>query len=221
MRNFKELTDELFNELIKEDKWIALIADPTDHCDAGFRHKFYATCSYPTEYIVTDAQIAKARQIREERRQEILSSIKKGDFVLRSMGGSFASSKYEDGIGNHRVRCYFKNKDGRKFFIELLGGDKDEDSFLVEYSIDEDLREKREKEFLLEIEKREAQKGRWHIEEKQDYYCAAGIRSMEKQNIPYTFSSIVNFINKKYDCNYKTAKKIDYLVKYEEYCCEC
>lgn len=150
--------------------------------------------------------------MKEKRRAEILSSIKKGDLVFKSMGGDFKSN-YENGIGNHRVRCYFKNSKGHKFFIELLGYPEDENRFYVDYSIDEDLRVIREKEFKDAVDHRRKVNGHWFIEEKQDYYQACGVERGYKR-IPYTFDDVIDFINKTYGCNYKVGRKIDWLVNY-------
>ncbi len=219
MRTTKEMTENLFNELIKYDKWINLISCPVGHCDRDRNHKFYATCSYPIEYIVTEEQIKKAEEIKKERRNEILKGIKKGELVFCSMGASFVS-KYADGVGNHRIRCYFRNKYGHRYFIELIGNNENENRFWIDFSIDVELQEKRKKEWDLAFEQRAAVKGRWLINNKQDYYNAFGIEKTHRYT-PYRFSEILDLVNQVFDCNYKTARKIDYLVSYDEWCCEC
>lgn len=218
MRTQKVMTDEMFNTLVNDDKWISEIASPISHTDKSLRHQFYATVTYPIEYIVNDEQIAKAKELKEKRRAEILSSIKKGELVFKAMGGNF-NSKYKNGIGNHRVRCYFKNSEGRKFFIELLGFPEDEHRFYIDFSIDEDLKVIREKEFKDAIDYRRKVNGHWFVEEKQDYYAF----KMDKtyQRIPYTFDDVIKFVNETYGCNYKVGRKIDWLVSCDEWCCQC
>lgn len=214
-----KMTAEQFSLLTKKDKWISAIANPTKCYDKCSKFKHYKTCSYPTEYIITEEQIQKANELYVHRKTETLASIFKGELVFRAMGGDF-QSEFENGVGNYRIRCYFKSINGHKYFIELCCSSGRENEFLVNFSVDEDLREKRDEEIKLAYEYRRKVNGHWFIDAKQDYYNCYGVEK-KYQNMPFTFDNIIKFVNKTYGCSYKKARLIHSFVDYTEWCCEC
>lgn len=135
------------------------------------------------------------------------------------MGGNF-ETKLENGIGNYRIMCYFKNSAGHKYSIELCGSPDAEYKFYVDFSTDEDLHQLRDMEIELEYECRSKVNGHWHIDPIQDYYNCFNL-SKQYQNIPFTFEHIVEFINRIYGCTYTSARLIPYFAYWNEWCCEC
>lgn len=219
MKTGINMTAEQFSLLTKRDEWISIIANPTKCYDKSSNFKHYKTCSYPTKYIITEEQIQKANELYAHRKAETLASISKGELVFRAMGSEF-QSKLENGVGNYRIRCYFKCIAGHKYFIELCGSCDWENKFLVNFSINEDLHEKREEEIKLEFEYRRKVNGRWFVDGKQDYYNCYGVEK-KFQNTPFTFNNIIKFVNKTYGCSYKSARLVHYFADYTEWCCEC
>lgn len=215
----KEMTVELFNQFIKEDKWVSCIAKPVTGCDKFNKFLHYRTLSYPVEYIITEEQINKAKELYAIRKAETLASISKGELVFYPMGGDF-KTKLENGVGNYRIVCYFKNSVGRKYSIELCGSPDAENKFYVNFSTDVDLHKQRETERELENERRCKANGHWHIPQKQDYYNCFNL-SKQYQNIPFTFEDITRFINIIYGCTYNSARLIPYFANWDEWCCEC
>lgn len=50
--NQATMTDELFEQFIKEDKWIHEIRNACKCCYSDGSFRYYRTVTYPTEYIV-------------------------------------------------------------------------------------------------------------------------------------------------------------------------
>lgn len=219
MKETKMLTKELFKKLAKEDKWISAMADPTSCYDSNHMFTHYKTCSYPIEYIITEDLIEKAKDLFKIRHKEIIDSIGCGVLAFRAQGGDF-KSELKGGIGNYRICCYFKNNIGQKFFIELCSKAGHDYKFYVSYSIDEDLRTKREKELHEAYEKREKEHGFYSIVDKQDYYNCKHIEH-ETFDIPFTFDNVVKFINELFGCSYKKGILIENIASYKDWCCFC
>lgn len=215
----EEMTVELFNQFIKEDKWISCIAKPVTCCDKYHKFSHYRTLSYPVEYIITEEQINKAKELYAIRKAETLASISKGELAFYPMGGDF-KTKLENGVGNYRIICHFKNSVGHNYSIELCGNPEQEHQFYVDFSVDQDLLKQRELEMELEYERRRKANGHWQIPIIQDYYNCFNL-SKQYQNIPFTFKHIVEFINRIYGCTYNSARLIHYFAKWDEWCCEC
>lgn len=215
MREQINMTAELFNKLIKEDKWINYIANPVKCNDSNSKFSHYQTLSYPIEYIVTEKQINKAKKLYAIRKAETLASITKGELAFYPMGGDFHSI-LENGVGNYRILCYFKNSSGHKYFIDLSSAPGKEYRFFIEFSIDEDLRKKRKDEF----EHICRASGNWSMNENQDYYNCFNM-TKQYQHMPFTFDNVIEFINKTYGCTYTSARLIMFFANWEEWCCEC
>ena len=54
--NQATMTDELFEQFIKEDKWIHEIRNACKCCYSDGSFRYYRTVTYPTEYIVSEHQ---------------------------------------------------------------------------------------------------------------------------------------------------------------------
>lgn len=214
MRRQEAMTDELFDQLTKEDKWIDAISNPITCLDKYFKFSHYRTCSYPVQYTITERQISKAKELYYNRKAETLASIAKGELVFSAMGCDF-NSNYVNGVGNYRIRCYFKNSDGHKYFIELSCPSGNDRKFHIDYSVDEALRERRDREREQEFEYRRSVNGHWSINDKQDY-CNCFEVEHECQNMTFTFDNVVKFVNNTYGCSYSSARLIRYFATYKE-----
>jgi len=156
--NKGQVNDETFRQLIKQDKWIREISHAVGCYDKNHNFKHYRTVSYPDEYIVTKEQIAEAKKHYQRRHDEVLADIKKGDLVFVAMGCDY-QSKYENAVNNHRMRCYFRDINGHRYFIEfcqcenhwekVVGKDSPVntkgDWFFIDFSIDIEIRDELER----------------------------------------------------------------------------
>lgn len=219
MKSPEKLANDLFFHLIKEDKWINQIANSTKCYDKHSIFKYYKTCSYPVEYVVTEEQISKAKELCAIRKAEIISFIEKGELVFCAMGGYF-KSQLDNGVGNYRIGCYFLNKKGHKYFIELCTSCDGENRIYIDFSIDEELKVIRQEEVRRELESRREVNGKWGVYEKQDYYNCFGIEKTTIE-IPFTFDNVLKLINDTYGCCYKSSRLVRYFASYEDWCCYC
>lgn len=212
------MSDETFRQLIKEDEWISNIARPVACYDKFHKFLHFKTCSYPYEYIVTEEQIAEAKKLWEKRRQEEIASLEKGVLAFVAMGCDF-TSKYENGVGNHRMRGDFKNSKGEQFFVEFTRF-ANEEIFTIEYSIDRALQKKYNKECEEQFERNAKLpwKERNHRGIPQYYYNARGA---ERKEVKATWDDVLEFINETYGCNYKSAKLFHWFVRPEDFVSEC
>ena len=205
MKQLEILSAEKFNVLTVSDKWVNAIQYPVKCYDNNSNFKYFRTCSYPVEYIVSEEQIRQAREIAEERKRHILENIKANDLVFVAMGGDYSGTPGD--VCNHRIRCNFKNIDGKRFFIEILKGCKD--GFFIDFSIDLDKQEENEKKRIKEPFY------------PQTEYNAKGV---EKTTInkPFTFENVLQFVNDTYNCCYTNAQLIRYFVRCEDFtnCCK-
>lgn len=196
MANNKGLLDNAtFEKLIKEDEWIHCIASYVACFDQHGKFKYYRTCSYPDEYIITPEQIERAKIEYQRRHREELESLQPGMLAFVTMGMDF-DDKIDDSPNNHRIRCNFYNSKGHKYFIELTAT-MDKKNYYVDFSIDVDLEEKREGTLI------------------QDYYNACGLTRATR--IPATWPAILQLINNAYKCNYTTGKLFKYFISPDEY----
>lgn len=204
MKQLEILSAEKFNLLTVSDKWVNAIQFPTTCCDKNHKFLYFKTCSYPEEYIVTEEQIQQAREIAEDRKRHILENIKTNDLVFVAMGGDYPGLPGE--VRNHRIRCNFKNIDGKRFFIELLYIDND--NFYIDCSLDLDKEEENEKKRI-----------------KEPFYPQTEYNAMGVENTlinkPFTFENVLQFVNETYNCCYTEARLVRYFVRCEDFINTC
>lgn len=212
MANRQEImTDELFNELIKHDKWIHEIGRPVKCCTREGHFKHYRTCTYPTEYIVSEEQVRMADEHYKRRHDEVLAGIKKGELVFRAMGGEYPS-RFDGDVCNHRMRCYFKCSAGRTWFVELL---RTSMYWENEYAAD----------FYYDFA-HEVIDGESHYEIHPPFPVIEreydGRKYLDKRICkPFTWQNVLEEINTRFGCKYTSARLENYFVSCEEWVCEC
>lgn len=219
------LTDELFAQAMACDKGIYECATANGYCDKNHRliGKYVNYPSWRDVHDISDEQIAIAKENYQRRKNEELANIKRGEIVFVAMGGDF-TPKIENGVGNYRMRCDFRNSAGEQFFIELCAYHPDPDKgFYVDFSIDRQLQKQHENEVSAMVERN---KNRPFLEREhttsipQYYYNAKGVQKKSFE-IPFTWDNVVKFINETYGCNYKSARIFRYFIRPEDYVCVC
>ena len=205
MKQLEILSDEKFNAFTVQDKWVNAIQYAVKCLDRNHNFKYFRTCSYPVEYIVSEEQIRQAREIAEERKRHILENIKANDLVFVAMGGDYSGTPGD--VCNHRIRCNFKNIDGKRFFIEISSVFKD--GFFIDSSIDLDKQEENEKKRIKEPFY------------PQTEYNAKGVEKTLINKL-FTWANVLAFINETYNCCYTNARFISYFVRCEDFtnCCK-
>lgn len=205
MRNQKIMTDEMFQQFINDDKWISDIAHPVRCCDRLGNLMNYRTCTYPLEYIITEEQIAIAKERYAKRHDEVLASIRKGELVFCAMGSNYAP-RFDRDVCNHRMRCYLKSTDGRMWFVELCRTaehwEKQGYGFYYDYAY-------------------EVIDGEEHYEISPVFTAVQGSSFDGRINKPYAWENVLAEINHRFGCSYTSARLERYFVTYEEWVCEC
>lgn len=196
MRIQINMTSEKFHELITDDKMLFAIANASPCYESdGKTLIHYRTVTYPTEYIVTEEQIAEAKRLTKIRHDEILSEIGFNELVFSPMGMSYEHPD-KDNVRNYRIRCKFRNLKGENYFVEF--------NFCENSSV-----------WCTEnicLDKEEGSKG---------YYDA---KQLENKLLAreFTFSRILELINRQFKCSYKSARLLSSrIVFYDEYVCKC
>ena len=210
------MTDEMFNEAMTNDYGITEIAKGYVYCDKNGNEKGkYANYpSYTDVHDVTNEQVKKAKECLKRRKLQELASIDNGVLAFVAMGMEY-ESKMKNGIGCHRICCYFRNSKGRLFYLEfsqtnrclylkdgfwLQSGYTNQETFCVDFSIDKDLQK----------ETGDDQKG----------YYAMGVDHLSY--VRATWNDVLAFVNKTYGCNYKSGKLIrNFLLTRDEFVCVC
>lgn len=211
------LSEAQFEELVREDGWIDNISNPVPCCYSNGVLKHYRTCSYPVEYIVTESQIERARTLAEKRGKELLGGIGRGVLAFWAMGGDYPDAN--GGVGNYRIRCFFRNDAGTKFFIELLSV-KEGEGFIVD-TADNCVQEEEYNRTCEEL-------NRWNSEHlnrslhkplpPQYYHCPTTNRRIGKR---FSWENVVRFVNGEFGCSFTSGMLIKHFLSYEDWICEC
>lgn len=214
-RTLRPLTDEMFRELIKEDYWIDRIATPVKCYDKNRNFLHHHTVTYPIEYIVTEQQMQVAKELAEQRKQELIKGVKPGELVFISMGCDYPS-EMPDAVGSHSIRCRFTDGKGRTLFIKLCRAARTED-FYVDAVDDIQLEEQYRQDFweVVEYNKKTLNRSDYKPLPSQYYRLHFDYNKC----IQGTWPAIVEFINRHFDCNYTSARKIDHFVYIDDYVC--
>lgn len=193
-----KLSDEKFNEIYTDDRFLHDCAFPVDCCDSRGFHKYYRTCTYPIEYIITEEQIAAAKVEFARRKQAFLDGYRKGTLVLVCMGMDY-ESQHPDGIGNHRVRGDFKNSEGHHYFVEFCRGiSKWDENFHCTFSVD------------MEME-----------DDGMHNYNIFGLQRRNFGIMPFTKNSLLEIVNSTFGCNYRELVLAEWLINTDDIISEC
>ena len=193
-----QLTDEKLQEIYTSEKF---------RNDVAYAHGYtlqngetgLKTCSYPIEYIVTPEQVEIAAKEQERRKKEVLNALG-NKLVFVGMGMSYAP-RYDDDVCNHRIRTYFVNSKGNKYFIEFGTGNGD--NTRIDHAIDETKREL--------ADSGGSTNGEW----------INNFNGLERRDhLPkYTLSNLLNLINKEFDCKFTTIEVDDYNLTCSDFIC--
>jgi len=187
------LTDEKFNEIYTVEKFRNQVA--TAHkCYTAFPNsefKHYKTCSYPTEYIVTEEQIEIAQKLKQEAKQEAIKNIK-DKLVFVAMGSDY-EARYDDDICNYRVRTHFINKAGYKCFIEV-GTARNPEEMRIDHAI-------------INYES-ENEKNNYNGLERRD------------SNPKYTLQNLLRLVNTEFNCNFSEIEVDKYNLSPSDFVCK-
>lgn len=193
-----KLSDEKFKEIYTDDRFLHDCAFPVGCCDSRGFFKYYRTCTYPIEYIITEEQIAVAKAEFARHKQAFLDGYKKGTLVLVCMGMDYESI-HPDGIGNYRVCGDFKNSEGHHYFVEFCRDiSKTVEYFHCDFSVD--------------------------MEMEDDGMHNYNIFDLQRRNFgerPFTKSALLEIVNSTFGCNYRELVLDHWLISTDDIISEC
>jgi len=193
------LTDEKLQEIYTNKKFRNEVAHAHGYTRASGESGL-KTCSYPVEYTVTTEQQQKAQDELNREKAVLLKDIaEKNKLVFVGMGMTY-EPRYEDDVCNHRIRTYFTNAAGNKFFIEFGTGRGD--STRIDHAIDITKQEKEERG--------ERTDGKW----------INNYNSLERRDsLPkYTFSNLLNLVNREFGCKFTSIEVDNYTLSPDFIC---
>ena len=130
-------------------------------------------------FIVSKEQIEKAKTQYAKRRLEILQE-HKSDLIMIGIGCNFETDLV-GGVGNHRARALFINKDGVKCLLEV--GAKSEYAGGKDY---------------MSVNHSTYNCG----EENEDYYYNDLSREYSSKKVKFTLANVLILINQEFNCNF-------------------
>lgn len=226
MKTIENLQAEKFNEIYTNEELRNAVAFAHGCNDKYGKHLHYKALMCPVEYIVTEKQIQEAKNEYERAKKEKVKNLKAGQLIFVGMGSSFAP-RFDGDLCNHRIRTEFKNKEGRRFFIEVGTGkygymrcdhsvDRD-----MEYQYNDNFRDLSEKmkpvkKYSLEWQLLHEDRKKWL---KQPYYNYAWLE--HKDLGKYTKENLLKIINETFGCSYTSIEVDNHTLRTEDFICHC
>jgi hypothetical protein len=200
MKEEEVLTETKFKEIYTNDKLRHSVAYAHGcyNSDEKFKHRL---ALYELKrYIVTDSQIREAKTVLAENITRVLKD-NKNNLLFVGMGCDFTPT-IKDGVGNHRIRTEFLNREGKKYFIEL-GTAGNNEMLRVDHSIDRDKQD--------ELEDAHDKQGMFYNYHKLETKTPV---------LKYTYTNVLKLINKHFNCNFKKMIVDSYNIQCEGVLCE-
>jgi hypothetical protein len=181
MENLQVLTEEKFLEIYTNEKLRNAVAYAHICADSKGNFLHRKALMFPISYKVTNEQVEAANiELNKAKEKAKIKNI--GKLVLIGMGMEY-TERYADDVCNHRVRGEFLNKYGKKYFIEF-GTGRITGEMRIDHSIDRDSEE------LTKNGNEQPYKNCKDLERRKFYP-------------KYTKTSILELINKEFECNFK------------------
>lgn len=196
------LSEEKMKEIYIDERFRNAVAWAGECNNQYGEFKRFKALSYPLEYIVTEEQKKEAQNEYERAKAAKIKSIKRGTIVFTGMGMIY-KKRFDGDICNHRIRSYFKNSKGHRFFLEFCAKSNDE-GFYCTGSEDME-REENEK------------KG---IRANEPYHHS---KQLERKNFTQRFSekNLLCIINRSFDCKYERLEVDNYTLRGDDFISEC
>lgn len=174
MEQIQELDKETFKQVYTDEKLRNAVAYAHGVLESN-GSEWKRALIYPISYKVNDEQIKICNDLINKRKKEVLKE-NKHNLLFCGMGCEF-EPRFNDGVGNHRIRTEFINKDGIKCFIEVgtSYGKGKEDNLRIDHAI---IPYDREEKNRLDIERSDL-------------------------NLKYTYQNVLNLVNHYFNCNFK------------------
>lgn len=185
------LTPEKLQEIYTDESFRNAVAYAHQCCDKDGNFKHFETCTYPTRYKVTEEQIQQAQEEKDKAIAAALSSLG-NKLVFVGMGMTYAA-EFKDDVCNHRIRTYFENAAGTKFFIELSKGGRNPETAHISHA----------------------------IKEPDTDDAINNYNDIERMCTPkHSLSSILNLVNKQFNCHFTEIEIDNHNLRCEQFTCK-
>lgn len=226
MRTEQVLQDEKFKEIYTDEKLRNAVAFAHGCSDKYGKHLHYKALMYPDEYIVSKDQIQEAKNELERGKAEKVKNMKAGQLVFVGMGTEY-KSRFDGDLCNHRIRTYFKNDEGRCFFIEVGTGKMNE--MRCDHSIDVDLENKHSQKLNENYNERKKEKkgsDRYMcLMDEQEKWLKQPYNNfgkIEHMNLGiYSKENLLKTINEVFGCSYSEIEVDNYTLRTDDFICFC
>lgn len=185
------LTPDKLQEIYTDENFRNAVAYAHQSCDKDGKFKHFETCTYPTRYKVTPEQIQEAQTEKDRVTNEKLQNIG-NKLVFVGMGMTYAP-QFADDVCNHRIRTYFENAEGTRFFMELSKSGRNHETAHVSHAI-------KDPDTDNEINN---YKG-------IEYNCTP----------KYAIGAILDFVNKQFNCHFMEIEIDNYNLSCEQFTCK-
>jgi len=193
------MDQETFKEIYKNEELRNAVAFAHGCFDSEYKFKYQKALMYPISYKVTKDQMIRAKDLRLKKQKEVLKE-NYNNLLFCGMGMNFKPI-IKDGVGNHRIRTHFLNKDGIECFIEFGKGT---DNFLrIDHAI-----------FNYEYSNKSLRE--------QELFLKNNYKNLERQTpkLKYTFENLLKIVNKYFDCNFNKIVLDYYNIRCDGVLCE-
>lgn len=184
------LTPEKLQEIYTDESFRNAVAYAHQCCDKDGNFKHFETCTYPIRYKVTVYQIQEAQTEMDRVISERLRSLG-NKLVFVGMGMTYAA-EFEGDVCNHRIRTYFENAAGTKFFIELSKGGRNPEIAHVSHA----------------------------IKEPDTDDAINNYNGIERRTPKYSLPSILNFVNVQFNSHFTEIEIDNHNLRCEQFTCK-
>lgn len=209
METIEILTDEHFQKIYSDPKFRNEVAFACKNCNSTGNFKYWATASYPKQYIVTEEQMEIAKHERDKANISLREKYK-NDLLFKGMGSEFIP-RWEDDVTNYRFRTWFKNRHGISFFIEIMPA-RDNGLFIdgaTNLDDEKEFRNKLNKIFDEQIQFKKSTEKYWQLSNQiiefrknEPTHNYSNI-CRDQRGYKCTQSDIVKLINEVFECDFK------------------
>ena len=198
MEQIQKLNKETFKQIYTNEELRNAVAFAHIVADSRGVEEYKKALLYSISYKVTDEQIKQAKVLRLKRKEEVLKE-NKTNLLFVGMGMEFKPI-IKNGVGNHRIRTEFLNKDGIKCFIEVGTGRTPEDNLRVDFAI--------------------FNYGTKDYRGFDNYQYNYKDLERETPALKYTYENVLSLVNKYFNCNFKKMVVDYYNLSCEGVICE-
>lgn len=232
MTKYQRLTDEMFRDMMQNDKGIREARYATGYGrwfngESVTDGHYVNWPDYRSKWEISEEQMDEAKERFEERKEEVMELVSaNGVLCFHAMGMDYEPT-IEDGIGNYRIRANFKDKTGHDWFVELhpcrdekVDADESKGAWGEVYDTG---RNKAEEKAYNDERKRVLEKygSWWKIPTNERPNCPFYHYENVEVAGPFTYGNILEWINNRFKTDFKELYLERYFLDCDDTNSEC